>query len=511
MNVPLGVNGSDANHYIYISGGTGAAEAALITGGTAVSGGTSGTLQFTPANNHSGAWTIQSATAGCQEAYYSNGGTGNLRIRFPAGAFNFYAPCRVNASGVWITGAGNSGTTITQNTANVDGFQFIAASNGQGNTLADLQINGQASSTSGYALDTVNQTYFNSFRVLAINWASGVLNNNGVTYALHGFHVRNLNTGDGYLGTGSSGNAILLDDFEVATGSGTCEADIKLVQSNNTVIHNPQIGGCTNAILLAPGTGQVVASTDTVNDYLDHAFGAGLLINPASGGSVVRTRFTQGWFASSNGAAGINLTGAGVIDGLLLSNCEISGNGSNGLNAANTLTTVQNVQLVGCTVANNAGAGIVVPSNASAWKIVGSTLGNNVSGWGAGSQTYGIFSNSNNGFEAVGNVFAGNAIAPINSFNGGNLVIANNFGIDNVIGGPISSATSIAAPINPIFTVTGTTTITTITNYWTGRRIRLEKTDAGSVTIGGGGNIPGSHTLAQNGSLDLTFDGSNWY
>ncbi len=65
--VPLGVNGADTGHYVYISNGTGAAEAVLITGGSAVSGASSGTLTFTPANNHSGAWTVSSATNGLQE------------------------------------------------------------------------------------------------------------------------------------------------------------------------------------------------------------------------------------------------------------------------------------------------------------------------------------------------------------------------------------------------------------------------------------------------------------
>lgn len=65
---PLGVNGSDTTHYVYVSGGTGTAEAVLITGGSCTSGLSTGTLTFTPANNHSGAWTITSATGGVQEA-----------------------------------------------------------------------------------------------------------------------------------------------------------------------------------------------------------------------------------------------------------------------------------------------------------------------------------------------------------------------------------------------------------------------------------------------------------
>ncbi len=66
---PLGLNGADATHYVYISaGGGGSAEAVLITGGTCTSGATTGSLTFTPANNHTGAWVVTSATGGVQEA-----------------------------------------------------------------------------------------------------------------------------------------------------------------------------------------------------------------------------------------------------------------------------------------------------------------------------------------------------------------------------------------------------------------------------------------------------------
>jgi hypothetical protein len=65
---PIGVAGANTGHYVYLSGGVGAAEAVLITGGTCTSGAASGTITFTPVNSHSGAWTITSATDGVQEA-----------------------------------------------------------------------------------------------------------------------------------------------------------------------------------------------------------------------------------------------------------------------------------------------------------------------------------------------------------------------------------------------------------------------------------------------------------
>ena len=86
--VPKGVNGTDKNHYLYISGGAGTAEAVLITGGTAVSGAPSGTVIVNCANAHSGAWTIQSASAGIYEAYIANPWR---KLYMPAGRYIMYA------------------------------------------------------------------------------------------------------------------------------------------------------------------------------------------------------------------------------------------------------------------------------------------------------------------------------------------------------------------------------------------------------------------------------------
>jgi hypothetical protein len=81
---PLGLNGADTAHYIYISGGVGSAEAVLITGGTCTSGASTGTVTFTPANNHSGAWVVTSATQGIQEAICYLPASDNA-VRIPAG------------------------------------------------------------------------------------------------------------------------------------------------------------------------------------------------------------------------------------------------------------------------------------------------------------------------------------------------------------------------------------------------------------------------------------------
>ncbi len=58
-----------AGRYVYLSRGTGTAEAVLITASTCpIDGGTSGTITVTTANTHTGAWAVSSATEGIQEA-----------------------------------------------------------------------------------------------------------------------------------------------------------------------------------------------------------------------------------------------------------------------------------------------------------------------------------------------------------------------------------------------------------------------------------------------------------
>lgn len=72
--VPLGINGSNTVHYLYISNGVGNPEACLITGGTGLSGGVNGQIIITCANTHSGAWTISSDSGGLSEAMFANPG-----------------------------------------------------------------------------------------------------------------------------------------------------------------------------------------------------------------------------------------------------------------------------------------------------------------------------------------------------------------------------------------------------------------------------------------------------
>jgi len=106
---PDGVAPYSTHHNLRISGGTGTAETVLIT---AVSGsGSTCDITFTPANNHSGAWAIASASDGIQEA--ARMVTGAKRLFVPLGQQTMDAPAPGEETtvyiqqGITIAGAGN--------------------------------------------------------------------------------------------------------------------------------------------------------------------------------------------------------------------------------------------------------------------------------------------------------------------------------------------------------------------------------------------------------------------
>lgn len=144
---PLGVtvSGTSATP-IYITGGTGTAEAITPTGGTCTSGATTGTIIVAPANNHSGAWTITTATFFLQEAINVVGAAGGGVIEIPIGTYVLYATVRIRVNDINVQGAGhrdlggNTGATYITRTG--DFGDSIYAASGSGATLNNVHISG---------------------------------------------------------------------------------------------------------------------------------------------------------------------------------------------------------------------------------------------------------------------------------------------------------------------------------------------------------------------------------
>lgn len=115
----LHINSAGLAQGVYSSPGavTIGPEAVLIAGGTCSPGAASGTIIFTPANAHRGAWNIRSATAGIQEAINAARAAGATHVYIPGSSrpHQIYATITVPRNFL-LEGAG-AGTVLKLNPA----------------------------------------------------------------------------------------------------------------------------------------------------------------------------------------------------------------------------------------------------------------------------------------------------------------------------------------------------------------------------------------------------------
>ena len=525
--VPLGVNGSDVNHPVYLSGGTGAAEAPLITGGTAVSGAASGTLFITCANAHSGAWTISSATGGIQEALIaiSNSPTqcGLVDIH-PDEVIQLHAQVSVPSTGSYrIAGrAVNTASNIHRASDYPNGHLF-ANTGGATLDMADLQISTPAGlgqtgagiyvNTGSLVLDNVS--VINGNVGIQIQGAGSVQIRRTVT----GNYDQSYQAAAGlWFGGAPSGNIIVSDSFFVTNGRTSANAvfaGIRIDSGDGMLFSNVWITALLGIVFgssISPGA--YTANIQFVNALIDGPHSACVYF-PAGSSPIQSVKFTGCHFHNQGVNAGMGLLSTVIFDAgtqaqlIQFIGCHIRGAQVSGVSLP-ALSEFE-IEFVGGDISDNgiggSGSGIFASGNLSGLTVSGVRFFNS----GIGAQIYGIQIGGNLAESSItGNSFASE---PGTITIGGAVtqtVIANNTGIDDVIP-VIASAGSIALPVNPSISVTGTTAITTLNGGWSGRTIKLIKTDTGSLTVGAGGNVPGTHTMAQNSSLVLTFNGTNWY
>ncbi len=264
---PWGVNGSDSNHWLWIQGGTGTAEAVLITGGTAVAGGVTGTLTFIPANNHSGSWTIQSATAGGKEATVQAGA--GKDITFPGGTHTFYAPLKMSA-GAGVRGDAG-GTSIVRDSTFTTGHTIECVANGsQSSTVQDLFISSSATVAAGYYAVYAQDCNLTISNVTAFNHYGNFFHNGGqvnISNCYGGGHTGiGVRLGAAGHGSGSVINSLTLSSSGQAAISMLC--DVGLVSMTN---FNFQLGHATSTaghILITGGFGESTFSNGILDGGL---------------------------------------------------------------------------------------------------------------------------------------------------------------------------------------------------------------------------------------------------
>ena len=450
-------------------------------------------------------------------------------VFMPANGYTFHATASVLHGSTWILGAGRGPTTITWAGGTTQDVIHFDGPNSPGvlgilNGIRDLQIVGpQAGGSSNIGINVDSQADF-------------IMQNVAISGLADGINVTS--TGGDFQNTYAD---ILISIIHNAGGSGVkvdnatdskfrnvqISADTNDPSGNTTAFEVIRVGGLIlesvqslfngQGFVVHPGMGQnatYIWVTDSLFDSSEQTSigAAGISIAPVSTGKVYSAHFVNTW-TSGGASQGIVIGSTGTIDGV-----EFIGHRSllNQLNGA-IVFGGQNIVFDHCTMSGNSSMtsgvnfGLVIGNAGNNVQVHGGSYGQ-TSGMN-NTQNYGIIYEGTGYFHSISDTNLENnvngALFLVNPI-GANSTINNNVGIDNVIP-TLASGTTVTAPFNPIISISGTSTTTTINGGWNGRQIRLIKTDSGSVTIGGGGNIPTSSTLSQNGSVDLAFNGTNWF
>ena len=539
---PLGVNGTDTNHFVYISGGTGTADAAAISGGTCTSGASTGTVAFSVAHTHSGAWTIQSATGGLQEVLQLLSTTG--------GKIEITVPTTLHAM-VSVVGSADVPGVIIEGQGLYTPSLIRAADYPAGDLISyDAPVMGFA------AVLIQNLSILNAgpYGSRVHNTAGAAIHFRGVTGLP--CSIRSVTIDSGYVGVDIEGcSNIVVDDvsymsegdyaasyaalagFNIRTSAGllscfdlifsnisvtgyaptaahTVTNGILLQSSDGVTIRGAKIGGSQRGITVSVTTGSYINLVD-ISDCLIDYFQLEAIYISGDGGvptSVTGLRFMNNHISTEYPNAGYNHHGIffdanSYATKIQIENNRITFNGLSGIAFSSSMNPVGNseIEILGNDIFDNnlsntsPNSGVYFAGN---WANVTVGGGNHIynSALG-GKQVYGVYApgtltdwlvEGNN----LSNVTGATAQTPLSLGSLVRGVVGSNSGVDDTIG-TVASGSTMALPINPTVTVSGTTGVGTITGLREGRHVALITTD-GAVTFTAGATIGNTITSTQN-------------
>lgn len=325
-----GVSALDPAHWLYISGGSGTAEPVLITGGTG------GTLQFTPTHNHTGNWSVQSATGCMQEALSSASILTGVTVLAPFQA-TIHAPIYIPAppsSGFddqalprfSLTGTSNMTSTITMAPDYpLTASGMITYGAGFAGSLKDITLisAGQPDSTSfsdyiawPAAIDARNQpVYGNVENVDILNAWIGVDCSAGL--ACSGFAFTNMHT-SGYINgwlygaggadfvrmsqiyvgpniNGTFNNRVVHDQHDIAFQAAGGFYTVSNLQTTNLNVSVAVSGGNVNISTLQCDSGSCLnisgGTTFVNNGFSSMALGTNYFVHQTGGGLWIQDYF----------------------------------------------------------------------------------------------------------------------------------------------------------------------------------------------------------------------------
>ena len=528
---PMGVNGSSTSHYVYVSGGTGTAEAALIAGGSCLPG-LSGTLIISTANTHTGTWTIASATAGIQEALNQSANSG-MNIIIPPGIHTVNAPIKVTLTGARILGSTRN--NVTSMLLRTSGVLFdVSAGTVE---IAHLSIRGGAQSDGTPApsgnigiQSNDGQGHFHDLNIDRVY--DGIKTTAGSHTKITNIWGRNVSHA---LIHHAGGVSPFIDTVTYGTDSPyeVPEAGI-LINASGAYIYNTDILTTRHGILIEP-SGADLEWTFIYDARIDQAFHSGVTIRNNSAYELRGVFIHDLWSAStglgfaaallSNGlplstddGVGFTTEGSGAIRQVVVDGGQIHNSRyQNAKIQKGTDVKLFNVRFLEANIGDGADIDNIYVSSDGKVEIVECEIRD---GGGTVDMRSGILAApvavnltiTNNTFDGTFSI--GSPVHDL-STNGGVRVYGTNRGMDEV-SQAIASSGTLAIPARQYFEITGTTTVSTMIPTYQGRKLYLYKSDAGTLDFDTNGNIqsptgtPGTvFSLGQGQNAICEFSGNS--
>jgi hypothetical protein len=438
---------------LYISGGTGTPEAltAASVVGTTVAG--------TCAYSHSGAWTVQSATSGVQEAIGAAPAAGGWVV-VPAGTWPTYGAITLNGrNNIHLAGAPGVSTLAPQFTSG-DVIHIIGTGQygtGTWDTVTGLLISPQTAPNTLTGVHVSGAWYTTVDLNSIINVQTGLTFDNNSTYMAGAlWATRNAILGMApSTGIGIAVNTaqdVFIDHNIISGGGNTPFAGIAIYQNlAGTKITFNDVFSSNIGLIIAPGAGQTVQGVESTSNWYDTNQSNAVVIAPNTG-AVEVVRFNQDWMNSSGGTGrGFWVGGTGTVDDLSLSQCDVEHNGGNGIELDNTSLT--HARFVNLTVGGNSvtspglASGMVVAANVSNWQVIGGRYGPTATNTAVQANGISILAGASDYYMIVDADTRGNSATQIaDAGTGTHKVIRDNLGYNPVGISIISCTTGSACP-----------------------------------------------------------------
>jgi len=344
---------------------------------------------------------------------------------FPPGTYNVDNSIRLNRPGTYF-GAGRDVTFINATTAQSHVFKSDAGAI----TIRDMSFSSSSVRTSGaYVLVSSNDFRLQNFNMTGAFEGVRIPGTPSVVTIEMG-QIRDTVAPNGVGILVQGGFALSIRDIVMDNAYGSQPvAGIRIVKSGDIKIQDCNIIHCATGLQLLANIGEI-DSVWATNSFFDNCFNNGVHIL-GDGYTIARCRFSDCWFSSAgtNGVV-IDVSGAGIVNGVDFANCHAFLNGVNGILTNNRKAI--NINIVGGQFAQNGTSGIAFETSASSWGVIGVRSGQTATLSG---NQFGLFVNGSaaDNTRVVGGDFRGNTVTNMTGLrdyglSGTNFVVIGNLG-----------------------------------------------------------------------------------